>query len=294
MAGKHNGRTRLEILADDSVTRLSDLVGLRTGESLDWLGAIPSSYTGDGGSLESLGEVDPFLTQEDIFGPFDSSSAPLQRQSEDLPVSAQRAPEAQKGVIPPDIEALDDEAERWSALCIFEAVHEFYRLIEKPSDVGSVSRWLFSNTPADGEVSFADCCAVHNARPDVIRLRIAFELWRFRKACKEPLPISDFDLPDCVRQSIAFEQGYRAINMACKLWRFPGATIPQLKKICTPDEIETLPTLADRYFVSPSQEEEPRWYVTGVNPILRNEEQIHPGLHRQRRIELSWSRHFPE
>jgi hypothetical protein len=88
----------------------------------------------------------------------------------------------------------------------------------------NVSQWLFSNIPGDDEVSqTAAPCTMRG--PDIVRLRIAFELWRFRKACKAPLPISEFDLPDCVRQSIAFDLGYSAVSLACKLWRQPGAQL---------------------------------------------------------------------
>lgn len=294
MIGKPNGRTRLEILADDDISRLGDLVGLRPGEALDWVGALPSGHSSNDGGAEPVVQMDPFLTEEDLYGPFDSSSTFVEWEGEDISDLAQRAAQTEKGVVPAEIEALDDEAERWSALCIYEAIHEFYRLIDKPDELVTVSQWLFSNIPGNNEVSFADCCAVHNARPDIIRLRIAFELWRFRKVCKEPLHISEFDLPDCVRQSIAFELGYSALGLACKLWRQPGATLDQLKTMCNAKELDTLPGLADRYLASPSQDEEPRWYITGVNPILKNSDQIHPGLNRQRRIELSWSRHFPE
>jgi hypothetical protein len=294
MIGKPHGRTRLEILADDDISRLGDLVGLGAGETLDWVGSLPSGHAGDDGSAQPALQVDPFLTQEDLYGPFDSSSTSVEWEGEDISDLAQRAAQTEKGVVPIEIDALDDEAERWAALCIYEAIQEFYRLIDKPEELMNVSQWLFSNIPGDDEVSFADCCAVHNARPDIVRLRIAFELWRFRKACKAPLPISEFDLPDCVRQSIAFDLGYSAVSLACKLWRQPGATRDQLKATCSAQELDTLPALADRYLASPSQDEEPRWYITGVNPILRNSDQIHPGLNRQRRIELSWSRHFPE
>lgn len=94
MIGKPHGRTRLEILADDDISRLGDLVGLGAGETLDWVGSLPSGHAGDDGSAQPALQVDPFLTQEDLYGPFDSSSTSVEWEAKIFPTlrSGRRKP----------------------------------------------------------------------------------------------------------------------------------------------------------------------------------------------------------
>ena len=202
--------------------------------------------------------------------------------------------------MPREILDLEDGALRWSALCIYQAVQVLLRTIDTPSKCREVANWIFGNAQGldPHAVTFEDCCYAHNARPDIIRMRIMFELWRLEKRAASPFELDAVELPGYIADSVFLELGIRAHGLAKVLWTFPGATASQLKKFVSEAELSTLSMLEHQYLASPSElktaDGESRWYLTGINPILKSDDQIRPTLNRQRRIDLSWSSYFPE
>lgn len=299
MIGK-NERIRLEILDNDSVAHFGGTADFHLATDVDWMDLFADSDTSLSGSFDPGGEMGALSAEEDIFGSLDHSSPPDPSEEQGFSHTFESAQESKKGVMPREILEFEDHALQWSALAIYEAVQTLYKTIDTPSKCVEVANWIFGSSPDDitGQVSFEQCCYAHNARPDVIRMRLMFELWRLGKHAAEPFALVDYELPEYMFSSIFLEHGVHAQKMANTLWAFPGATLAQLGEIVTKSELKTLPSLAEKYYASPSYGEpnpsKQRWYLTGINPILTSDDVIRPTLNRQRRIELSWSRYFPE
>lgn len=202
--------------------------------------------------------------------------------------------------MPREILELEDGALRWSALCIYQSVQVLLRTIESPTKCHEVANWIFGDPLelSDNQVTFDDCCYAHNARPDLIRMRIMFELWRLQKRAAAPFMLHSFDLPSYIADTVFLELGVKAHALAKALWIFPGASVKHLQGLVSEAELRALPMLEHHYIASPSAikdaDGQSRWYLTGINPILKSDDQIRPTLHRQRRIDLSWSSYFPE
>lgn len=299
MTGKYD-RIRLEILANDSVADLGDIADLHNSSTTDWMAILEGGDPGLTGDIDPDWEMDDFSTQTSVDGSLDFDESSDDEQELGFSHSFDSAQADKKGVMPKEILSFEDHALRWSALAIYQAVQALCRTIDDPEQCTDVAKWLFGKADeADHEqVTFEQCCYAHNARPDIVRLRIMFELWRFGKYANAPLNLGAFDLPDYVFSAIFIEQGVEAQKMANAVWVFPGATREQLAGITSARTLKTMDSLADKYYISPTHgENDPdkqRWYLTGVNPILQGEDIIRPTLSRQRRIELSWAKHFPE
>lgn len=299
MADK-NERIRLEILDNDSVAHFGGDVDLHFASDVDWMDLFEGSNTSLTGSFDPGGEMGFISPEEDISGSLDTSAPLDDSEEQGFSYTFESTQKTKKGVVPKDILEFEDHALRWSALAIHEAVQLLIRTIDSPDDSSEVVAWLFGKSVVSTKeaISFEQCCYAHNARPDVVRMRLMFELWRKGKFAIQPFQINDYELPDYIFDSLFMERGIDAQRMARALWVFPGATINQLSAIVTPRELNTLVLLANDYYASPSYGElsqsKQRWYLTGINPILKNDDVIRPSLNRQRRIDLSWSQYFPE
>lgn len=299
MTGKYE-RIRLEILDHDSVAHFGSGADLYAAANADWLDVFEDSNASFAGDLEAFGEMDALHPEEDFLGSLDCDLPLDDDEESSFSHTFDSAEEAKKGVMPREILDFTDHALQWSALAIYQAIHTLYKTLHRPEQCADVAQWLFgfSFDKDTTEVSFEQCCEVHNARPDVIRLKIMFELWRFGKYAVKPLELEHYSLPEPVFSSVFIEHGIHAQRLANTLWTFPGATIQQLRETLTQKELNALPMLAEKYIISPTyaenDPEKQRWYLTGINPILSNDDVIRPTLNRQRRLELSWSRYFPE
>lgn len=298
MKGKKDG-IRLEILANDSVASIGDFADFHLATDADWMDLFAASDTCLDGSDDSYDEMDALSSEEDILGSSGPTEALDEREEFGFSITFESAQETEKGVMPREILEMEDPTLQWTALSIYEAVHVLYKTLKSPVDSHEVANWLFADKPTQDshEVTFEDCCRAHNARPVVIRMRVMFELWRFGKYTPEPFNFDSYDIPNFISSALVIEHGFHAQRMAELMWRFPGATHTQLAAYASKEELATIPMLAQKYYASASVDNgsgnEPRWYLTGVNPILKSEDQIRPTLNKQKRIELSWSRHFP-
>lgn len=299
MTGKHE-RIRLEILDHDSVAHFGSGADLYAATHADWLDVFEDSNASFAGGLEAFGEMATLHSEEDSLGPLDSDLSFDDGEESSFSHTFDSAEEAKKGVMPREILEFEDHALQWSALAIYQAVHTLYKTIHRPEECADVAQWLFgfSFDKDSTEVSFEQCCEAHSARPDVVRLKIMFELWRLGKYATEPLELEHYSLPDPVFSSVFIDHGIHAQRLANTLWTFPGATIQQLRELLSKKELNALPVMAQKYMASPTygepDPEKQRWYLTGINPILSTDDVIRPTLNRQKRLELSWSRYFPD
>ncbi|MDR9837057.1 MULTISPECIES: hypothetical protein [Herbaspirillum] len=179
-------------------------------------------------------------------------------------------------------------------LC-FRAIRENVLAIidtKKPQIALKAAEWIFKKDISP--INFDTICQVLTARPDVVRLRIQYELWRRAIAYSEPFPFAVTPLPEVIEGEIFMIGDSDAIQLAKCVWRQPGIRHADLmstlgasdKKIDSYTEI--LQRLSARYLFSQYLD---RWYVTGKNPYQRLLD-TRNAAYRLGMSQVSWSEMF--
>lgn len=154
----------------------------------------------------------------------------------------------------------------------------------EPLDRIFAAKWLFSSVDKD-EISFDLCCRILNARGDVVRLRLMFELWNRWIIFAEPIPRVVVPVPEVLFDEIQQVAGVAGHSVAQIAWEWPGIPLTQLLLDASGRErIEDVP---QAYLTAVSELERLRilspkddgYWLTGRNPVIAiSEAQI---LHSQ-------------
>jgi len=253
----------------------------------------------DGGD-EASGEVAALHAEVGGDGSYDPDQASAFEKGRHLPFVVQRKRRsAKKELKKVTLEDFEPGPPRWAAETIIGAVRYFMDHVNQPSKVLDVATWLFGKSvdPA----SFENCCIVNRARPDVLRLRIHYELWRRGKYAVDPFNIPSLEIPSYVRNKSYFSTGDAGVRLAAILWGHPGVENERLERIMDSAMRKALSAMCRNYTIS---QHSTRWYLTGINPILEHQDRIDnslgahvSGSHRldsRRSIDISWASRFPD
>lgn len=295
-----NGRRRHKICRSDSDVSISSDGLLFSAEDDPGLFVFEDSDPDDQGGLYSSLEVDNFYSEVGLPGSQDTDQESAFKQSRNIPFLTQRkkgtSKEALKWSTSIPLDEFEDGAQRWAAKTLITAVRHFFDTVEEPESVQDVAKWIFSKS--HDPASFNNCCIVNQARPDVLRMRIQYELWRKGISAKEPLPITQDEVPDYLTKRAFFTTGMTGVSVVHMLWRHPGIGNTKLMEMLNDRQRLALSAMADQYIVAPIETEPYRWYATGINPILQSLDQadttgsVSYRIERRRKLEMSWASRF--
>lgn len=193
------------------------------------------------------------------------------------------------------IDDFDSEEERVAAHFLISAFMTLEKHKKYPKEALEAAKWVF-NEP-NSSLTFEDCCYVHEARPEVIRLRFQFEFWRQSIVFPE-FKLSDTQACDIAQQKAFAVGGFAAMNIINTVWRQPSIKYKDLIKRIDKKNHHLIDILLDSYVLSESSTKARNIYVTGINPIRQDQDR--PGtiarpsyrIDRTRRNEFSWSSQF--
>lgn len=165
--------------------------------------------------------------------------------------------------------------------------HFSHLLVTKKTDSAErilAARWLFSELDSE-DVSFELCCRTLNARQDVVRLRLMFELWYRWIVFEQPLPRVVVPVPEVLFDDIQYCANWPGHNLAQVAWEWPG--IPTKTLLLQASGRETLEEVPEAYTVALSEMDKRHilsehgggWWLTGRNPVLIQHD--HQVMHSQ-------------
>lgn len=288
-----NGRS--EIYSGDSSPDTWGVDILLAHQGNTGLSLFEDHDPGDEGDADAAGEVDDLFSEMDLPGPYDSLSAPVFEQGDSLPFIAKQRKGARKEELKSvSLEDFEEGAQRWAAGTLIAAVRRYFATVERPKECAEVARWIFG-TPQGG-ASFDNCCHVNETRPDVLRMRIQFELWRRGKSAKAPFDFAH-ELPAFLSNKALFTAGFAGVKVAKLLWMSPGIENEALRAELDAAGRRALEVMADMYMASPVETAPYRWYLTGINPILEEHDRranadMSSYRPNARNPEFSWSSRF--
>jgi hypothetical protein len=135
------------------------------------------------------------------------------------------------------------------------------------------ARWqamrFFFCSQDDGGLNFDLACRVLNARIDIIRLRIQYELFLRWWIAPVAFPFSCVEAPEDIDNECAYVCGILGRDLAYAAWCQPGASSTILaKSVNAPTDavIQALEKLDDKMLLCCQGED--NWYLTGRNPYL--------------------------
>lgn len=295
--GRNVENGRFEILDADRCSDLGLVPDLYSNEDRSGLCLFEDSDASDYGEPEADNWVADILTKGGRTGPHDALQALYIQEGNALPFPAQRKKGGSAKILKSvELADFEDGAERWAACAIIGAVNHFFDHIADPEKVADVAAWLFADS--SDPASFTNCCEVNQTRPDVLRMRIQFELWRKGKRAKKAFQCANVQLPEFILQKVMVMTGTAGLSVANRLWRHPGIEADQLNETISKDERKALGALAEMYVASAVETAPYRWYLTGINPIQEAHDRSPNGartairLDSRRRVEMSWSSRF--
>lgn len=176
------------------------------------------------------------------------------------------------------LEDFGDEEEQWAAYAIYHAIQEAICLKK------DAFRWIFSHDSRP--ITFEQCCHALYARPDVLRLRLLYELWRIGKSNEGALQVDTVSVPSYIQDWAFRAAEFKGIHALQTIWENPGIHAAALTKKGISKKITD--ALHAEYIIS--QTNGGHYYVTGINPIARQYE----SGHFIRSSNRSWSSYFPD
>lgn len=298
-----NGRP--EILAGDDWLGLGGVDVFYPASGAAGLSIFEDSDPYDGGDAQAAGEVDAFLAEAGGSGPFGAFSASAFEQSEGISFLAKQKGRTRKEALKSiTLEDFEEGAQRWAAGTLIAAVRYFLRNVEKPDAASDAAQWIFGHS--DEQASFENCCLVNEARADVLRMRIQYELWRCGKRMQRAFPFAAA-LPEFVANKVLFTVGVPGMRVAKILWNHPGIPDEDLRAQLGRPEVDALNVMTEKYIASPVETSPVGWYLTSINPIQeeldRSANSMRNGValatysltsRRARSTDLSWSSRFGE
>lgn len=146
------------------------------------------------------------------------------------------------------------------------------------------ARWLFSEMSSE-DITFDLCCRTLNARADVVRLRLMFELWNRWIVFDQPLPRVVVPVPEVLFDDIQYCANWPGHNLAQVAWEWPG--IPTESLLLQASGRESLDDIPEAYTVALSEMDKRHilsehgggWWLTGRNPVLIQHD--HQVMHSQ-------------
>lgn len=243
----------------------------------DGLSTEQSSRADDWGDIEVSREMVDFHNKTDLKRSSIPTEEPNTISQKGVPFAYTSFTEEKK--ITTKLEDFGDTEEQWAAYAIFQAVHSILKL-----DIKAFS-WVFSSDFSP--IMFEQCCHALYSRPDVVRLRILFELWRIGAEGFNTRHINIVEPPPLLQKWAFSQASFSGITTLQAIWENPGITMQNLTKKGI--NRVTIDTLLSEYIVSKT--ESGSFYVTGVNPIMK---QYEDGMGRFVRNNRSWSSLFPK
>ncbi|AOZ11084.1 hypothetical protein [Cupriavidus malaysiensis] len=159
---------------------------------------------------------------------------------------------------------------------------------------------FFFGKPAHGKVSFDLACAALQARPDVVRLRIQYELYLRMMKMSGPFPFATIGIPPIIEGEIIFHAGFAGHALARETWAQPGISQGDLLTVVKELDgfnqevlLEALSKLHEQRLIASIGSVEVFWYLTGRNPL---ENRMHRPSRFGREVAVggtaSWSQLF--
>lgn len=163
----------------------------------------------------------------------------------------------------------------------FIFIHDFAQIFcskrADPLDRLLAARWFFCILDAH-EVDFNLACDTLAARPDVVRLRLMYELWNRWIVFSEPIPKLVVPVPDILFSDIQFHAGTEGHLLCQEAWEWPGISTSQLlMRAAGVDSLDDVPerftqalhALDTRHILSVKEN---GWWMTGRNPELNRQD----------------------
>lgn len=292
---------RCEILAGDRDIFYPGDSMLFDTQDVDGFSLFEDSDPDLEGSSDSSGQMVDLHPEVGLFGSRNTDQKSLVEQGRHLSFLAQPTKRSGKKALKNiHLDDFENGAQRWAASALIGAVQRFFETVENPDSkaLQEVATWIFAKN-AD-PVSFDNCCLANEARPDVLRIRIQYELWRKGMRAVTPLPIPEEAMPEYIEQQAFFVTGMAGVTVARILWKHPGIENTTLMQMLDNRQRSALSALADQYIVSPIETAPYRWYTTAINPILRAMDMadrsgsVSYRADRRRRADMSWASLFED
>lgn len=126
--------------------------------------------------------------------------------------------------------------------------------------------WVF--VPNIGEIPFNLCCEAIGMRPNLLRTRIQYELYRNWIVLSEPIHFMMEPMPYVFEAEILYHYSEAHLKVAKKIWSHPSITIGRLDLFCKEQKIDGLIGIIEALEQGGSiAREMDSCYFTGRNPL---------------------------
>lgn len=133
--------------------------------------------------------------------------------------------------------------------------------------------FFFTNLDNGEDATFQLCCDVLDTRPDVLRLRIAYEFWLRGIQFTNPMPFETVPVPDVIVNEVYMLCGDTGLAVAQAVWNRPGVDSTTIIQRCVylghaqSDVEKAMTRIRDEFILSEFMN---GWYLTGRNPIMQS------------------------
>lgn len=279
----------------------ADLCGDHIGDPLESLessgGGADFSLFDPGvfGNLEDDFSLDLLDDEESSDSPYNRFEKLSHSSQSDLPKPRRRRRAEAISRITSEDFAEGPERDSFELIDRFSA--QLFSNKSKPQEIAAAISFFFTITDDGEHHTFPLCCAVLNARIDVLRLRLVYEWWLRGTIFTGPFPFFTVPVPSIIAGEITYygsDVGY-ALSREC--WVQPGIEADELVALIVElddheeSEVRNALQVLESHLLMSNQAG--RCYVTGRNPMLLTlrAEQLHGGSFA-RGDTFHWSRLF--
>lgn len=153
-------------------------------------------------------------------------------------------------------------------IAIKNAVEIFCDKSTEPQLRERAAEWLFVPNMEDADgLTFDLCCKALETRPNLIRLRVHYELYKEGLVLEAPLPFLAIGIPEFFTLEILGTFGDEAVEAADYIWGFPSLRADHLYTLMTESDKDRLwKTMCEMERKGYIAIKGGHWYFTGRNP----------------------------
>ncbi len=162
-------------------------------------------------------------------------------------------------------EDFDEGPERMAFEAVFEHSRNcFNKKTAKNKRINSLI-WVF--VPNTGEIPYDLCCEAIGVRPNLLRVRIQYELFQKWIVLSDPIHFLIEPLPGSFEAEIMYNYTEDHLKVAKKIWQHPSIDTTRIFSFCHEQKIanpmKILENLSEAGNISNQMD---YWYFTGRNP----------------------------
>jgi len=200
---------------------------------------------------------------DDEFREARSASEPQKNQKEDRSHSKSSMENFAADVV--TAEDFDEGPERMAFEAVFEHSRNcFNKKTAKTKRINSLT-WVF--VPNTGKIPYDLCCEAIGVRPNLLRVRIQYELFQKWIVLSDPIHFLMEPLPGSFEAEIMYNYTEDHLKVAKKIWQHPSIDTVRIFSFCDEHKIANPMKILEKLSeVGNISNQMDYWYFTGRNP----------------------------